>query len=80
MVNLMKTESPDEVLEPDNNRSRDPFLDRRSGDDRRTKYSLTYFSEGGLERRAYGERRKRRERRKGYIRISPWTSVGPFNE
>ena len=76
----MKRESPDELFDSENSRSRDPYLDRRTGEDRRVKYSLTYFSSGGKERRDYGERRKRRERRKGYIRITPWTSVGPFAE
>jgi hypothetical protein len=74
----MTEESPDEIIESENLRSRDPYLDRRTGEDRRVKYSLTYFNNGGAERRVYLERRRRRERRKGYIRIGRWTSVGPF--
>lgn len=59
-------------------RRNDPYLDRRSGDDRREIYSFTYFDAGGLERREYAERRDVLERRHGYVRIGPWTSVGPL--
>ena len=76
----MKTASPEELFDSEDLRSGDPYLDRRTGEDRRVKYSLTYFSDGGKERRGHGERRKRLERRKGYIRITSWTSVGPFAE
>ena len=84
-VEVMKTQLPDrlvevlpdELLEEINQRNRDPYLDRRSGEDNRLRYSLSYFSEGGKERRVFKERRKEMERRKGYVRIGPWTSVGP---
>ena len=84
-VEVMKTQLPDRLVEvlPDelreeiNQRNQDPYLDRRSGEDKRLRYSLSYFSEGGMERRVFKERRKEMERRKGYIRIGPWTSVGP---
>ena len=56
-------------------RVRDPYLDRRRGDDRREKYSLYYFSEGGVERRNSRERRINFERRKGYTRVSTWASA-----
>ena len=56
-------------------RVRDPYLDRRGGEDRREKYSLYYFSEGGVERRISKERRINFERRKGYARVSTWSSV-----
>ena len=68
---------PDELLEEINQRNRDPYQDRRSGEDKRQIYSLSYFSEGGKERRVFKERRKEVERREGYVRIGPWTSVGP---
>ena len=56
-------------------RKRDPYLDRRSGEDRRQTYSLYYFREGGVERRLTKERRLNFERRKGYARVSTWSSV-----
>ena len=59
------------------NRRRGPFMDRRSGEDRRDVYLLDYFQEGGLERRSGGERRNPVERRKGCVRISEWSSVCP---
>ena len=60
-------------------RKQDHYLDRRSGDDRRQIYSFIYFDEGGPERRKYAERRDSTERRLGYVRIGPWTSVGPLS-
>jgi hypothetical protein len=33
------------------------YPDRRSGKDRRISYSIDYFSEGGIERRSWRERR-----------------------
>jgi hypothetical protein len=56
-------------------RVRDPYLDRRRGEDRREKYSLYYFSEGGVERRISKERRINFERRKGFTRVSTWASA-----
>ena len=56
-------------------RVRDPYLDRRGGEDRRQTYSLYYFNEGGPERRTSKERRLNFERRKGYARVSTWASV-----
>ena len=55
----------------------DPFLDRRSGEDRRDAYDLDYFRNGGAERRAQPERRQPLERREGCIRVSEWSSVCP---
>ena len=61
-----------------NLRVSDPYLDRRSSEDRRQHYSLAYFNRGGRERRIEDtERRKRSERRKGYVRISNWSSIFP---
>lgn len=56
-------------------RIRDPFLDRRSGDDRREAYELGYFAQGSIEKRNSIERRQKDERRDQYVRISQWSSV-----
>ena len=61
-------------------RKTDPFLDRRSGDDRREAYDLDYFQSGKEERRKGQERRQAAERREGCVRVSQWTSVCPDNE
>ena len=61
--------------ERDNLRKRDPYLDRRSGEDRRQVYSLPYFNNGGVERRGDSERRQAKERRKDCTQIGSWTSV-----
>jgi hypothetical protein len=45
-------------------RIRDPYVDRRSGEDRRQVYDADYFLIGGLERRSGKERRQHYERRK----------------
>ncbi len=58
-------------------RKTDPFLDRRSGEDRREAYDLDYFRNGGAERRVQPERRQPLERREGCIRVSEWSSVCP---
>jgi hypothetical protein len=58
-------------------RSNDPFVDRRSGEDRRAGYDLDYFPDGGIERRSGRERRRRGERREHCIRVSDWSSVCP---
>jgi len=61
-----------------NLRVSDPYLDRRSSEDRRQHYSLVYFNRGGRERRIEDrERRMLQERRKGYVRISNWSSICP---
>jgi predicted Zn finger-like uncharacterized protein len=56
-------------------RFRDPFLDRRSGDDRREAYELGYFAQSSIEKRKSIERRQKDERRDQYVRISQWSSV-----
>jgi hypothetical protein len=53
----------------------DPFLDRRSGDDRRRGFDLGYFAQGGIERRKGIECRHKDERRDQYFRIDKWSSV-----
>jgi hypothetical protein len=56
-------------------RSSDPYVDRRSGEDRRRIYDADYFESGGKERRSGKERRKQYERRKNFIRVSKWSSI-----
>jgi hypothetical protein len=65
-------------------RKSDPYVDRRSGEDRRQVYSgedrrqvydADYFQNGGLERRSGKERRQHYERRKDCTRVSEWSSV-----
>ena len=56
-------------------RKADPYLDRRSGEDRRQLYLIDYFLEGGMERRDMRERRRPDERRKDCVRVSRWSSV-----
>jgi hypothetical protein len=56
-------------------RERDPFVDRRSGEDRRKTYDLDYFQNGGVERRKGPDRRQQDERRDGCVRVSKWSSV-----
>ena len=55
----------------------DPYVDRRSGEDRRQVYDADYFLNDGLERRSGKERRQHDERRKNYIRVSDWSSICP---
>jgi hypothetical protein len=61
-------------------RKSDPYLDRRSGEDRRKAYDLDHFADGGLERRDEKERRKPNERRKDCVKVSKWSSVCPKNQ
>jgi hypothetical protein len=56
-------------------RINDPYVDRRSGEDRRQVYDADYFLNGGNERRSGKERRQQYERRKNYIRVSKWSSI-----
>jgi hypothetical protein len=58
-------------------RVRDPYIDRRSGDDRRSVYDSDYFENNGIERRKEAERRQPEERRDDCIRISDWSSICP---
>jgi hypothetical protein len=62
---------------PKEKRKQDPYLDRRSGEDRRKVYDLDHFSDGGIERRDQKERRDAGERRKDCIKVSNWSSVCP---
>lgn len=58
-------------------RLKDPFIDRRSGEDRREAYDLDYFQNKGIERRVGDDRRQDLERRDSCIRVSKWTSICP---
>jgi hypothetical protein len=54
--------------------------DRRSGNDRRKAFygieeNLSYFRNGGRERRSWLERRSTEERRAGWMRVDNWSSV-----
>ena len=60
-----------------NERKADPYVDRRSGDDRRAVYDSDYFQNGGVERRQGLERRQKNERRDSCVRVSQWSSVCP---
>ena len=55
----------------------DPYVDRRSGDDRRSVYDSDYFNGSGLERRSGRDRRQQDERRDSCLRVSQWSSVCP---
>jgi hypothetical protein len=50
-------------------------IDRRSGEDKRIRYNLDYFTDGGEERRTGKERRQSEERRRGWVRVYKWCSV-----
>jgi hypothetical protein len=50
-------------------------VDRRSGEDKRNRYNLDYFTDGGEERRKGKERRQSEERRSGWARVYKWCSV-----
>ena len=69
-----------EETKPKEKRKRDPYLDRRSGEDRRQAYDIDYFAEGGIERRKGDHRRQPKERRKGCVKITKWSSVCAENK
>jgi hypothetical protein len=53
----------------------DPYVDRRSGEDRRQVYDSGYWESGGIERRSVKDRRQPKERRDSYVKVSKWSSV-----
>jgi hypothetical protein len=55
----------------------DPYVDRRSGEERRQAYDSDYFEAQGLERRKNKDRRQQAERRDRCVRVSRWSSVCP---
>ena len=64
------------MYSPDD-RVADPYVDRRSGEDRRAVYASDYFDAGGQERRGGHDRRQADERRDCCLRVSQWSSVCP---
>lgn len=61
-------------------RTGDPYMDRRSGQDRRQVYDSDYFEENGKERRSRKERRQKKDRRKDCVPTGKWTSVCPDDD
>jgi len=55
----------------------DPYVDRRSGEERRQTYDSDYFENQGQERRKDKDRRLQVERRDRCVRVSNWSSVCP---
>jgi hypothetical protein len=51
------------------------FLERRSGKERRRRMQIQRFFFKGLERRCANDRRGNEERRRGWIRVSKWSSA-----
>ena len=51
------------------------FLERRSGKERRRRVQIQRFFFKGLERRSTNDRRENEERRRGWIRVSKWSSA-----
>jgi hypothetical protein len=49
--------------------------ERRSGKDRRKRFTFDYFFYRKPERRKLTDRRLREERRNGWVRVSKWSSV-----
>jgi hypothetical protein len=60
---------------PKDRRIADPYLDRRSGEERRQVYDFDYWESRGIERRSAEDRRQQRERRNGCVNVSKWSSV-----
>jgi len=56
-------------------RVRDPYVDRRSGEEWRQVYDSVYWDNGGVERRSVKDRRQQKERRASCVQISKWSSV-----
>lgn len=76
---VMKEQKPDLTYYSES-RKRDPYLDRRTGQDRREVYLLDYFFNNNPDRRSYLERRSKKERRSSCIRVDDWSSVCPEPE
>jgi hypothetical protein len=51
------------------------FMERRSGKERRRRMQIQRFFFKGLERRGTNDRRENEERRRGWIRVSKWSSA-----
>ena len=61
-------------------RAGDPYMDRRSGEDRRQVYDSDYFEADGKDRRNHKERRQKKERRSDCVKTGDWTSVCPDDD
>ena len=70
--NIKEAEPKKAILKSPMRRS---LVDRRSGEDKRKRYSLDYFTDGGEERRRGRERRQTGERRSAWARVYKWCSV-----
>jgi len=53
----------------------DPYIDRRSGEDRRQVYDSDYWESAGIERRSLKDRRLQKERRVSCVRVTEYSSV-----
>jgi hypothetical protein len=62
---------------PTDRRKGDPYVDRRSGENRRQVYDSDYWESGGVERRSASDRRQQKERRDSCVKVSNWSSVCP---
>ena len=60
---------------PSKHPQRRALVDRRCGEDKRKRYSLDYFTDGGDERRKGRERRQSGERRSAWAQVYKWCSV-----
>ena len=73
IVGLKETEMED--INFKDRRVRDPYIDRRSGEDRRKVYDVAYWESGGKEKRSAKKRRQQKERRSSWVNVSEWSSV-----
>ena len=58
----------------------DPYIDRRSGEDRRKVYDSDYWDRRGIEKRKLKDRRQQKERRASCVNVSEWSSVCPNDQ
>jgi len=75
MEDIDHIEEPGSKKKPSKISVKRSLFDRRSGEDKRKRYSLDYFTDGGKERRKGKERRQSEERRRGWARVYKWCSV-----
>ena len=54
--------------------------ERRTDRDNRRRQDISYFENGGKERRKIKERRNLEERRDGWMRVGQWRSVSVFDD
>jgi len=54
--------------------------ERRTDRDNRRRQDISYFENGGKERRKIKERRNLEERRDGWLRVGQWRSVSVFDD